>query len=114
MSKPSLAEFSLAVSKHTFLRAASFKITKAVGLTVYRSMWLHESDEWHRPIAEALGMYHHREVYREIQDDPMMMFGKAELTIYALGETPEELEKSANLIKAVHQHIAERPMDVNA
>lgn len=96
---PTLAEFTLAVSKAAFLRAKSFKITKAVGLAVYRSVWLHETDDWHKPIEEALGMYHHREVYRHVRDDPAMMFGRAEIAVYALGETPEQAKQSEEAIR---------------
>jgi hypothetical protein len=101
MSSPTLAEFTLEVSRAAFLRAKSFKITKAVGLSVYRSVWLHETDDWYKPIEKALGMYPHREVHREVRVDPSMMFGKAEHTLYALGETDEEAKHGATVLRAV-------------
>lgn len=100
MTNPSLTEFTLEVSRAAFLRAKSFKITKAVGLAVYRSVWLGETDEWHQPIADALGMYPHREVRREIRQDPDMMLGKAELAVYALGESDEDAEENEEIIRS--------------
>jgi hypothetical protein len=99
MTAPSLAEFSLEVTKAAFLRARSFKITKAVGLSVYRSVWLGETDEWCDPIYEALGMFKHHEVHREVRHDPMMMHGRAELRVYALGETEQEVKANSGIIR---------------
>lgn len=107
MTAPSLADFTLEVSKAAFLRARSFKITKAVGLSVYRSVWLHETDEWHAPIYKALGMYPHREVYREVMEDPLMMHGRAELRVYALGETEQEAKDSSRTIRDMMDLVCE-------
>lgn len=95
MPSPSLAEFSLDVTRATFLRAMSFKITKAVGVAVYRSVVLHETDEWLLPIGEALGVYPHREVHRAVREDEGMMFGSAELSVYGLGETQQAADQAA-------------------
>jgi len=98
MTGPGLADLAIDITRATFLRAKSFKITKAVGLSVYRSVWLHETDDWLKPVYEVLKLHHHREVYQGIRDDPTMMFGKAVVSFYALADNEDELEENCEIM----------------
>lgn len=93
--QPKLSDLTISVSKSAFVRAKSFKITKAVGLYVYRSVWLAENDSWLAPVAEVLNKYPHVLVRVEIRKDEWMIHGEAEMKVYALGETDDEADDAA-------------------
>lgn len=63
-----------------------FGATEETVLVVYRSTWLRDTDKMYEPVL-ALLADGYEVLCREINQDADMIFGRGELTIYALAET---------------------------
>lgn len=69
----------LAISYHCWLYA----YTAAVGLLVYRSPMVRDSDPIYRPVAELLETHRLSVANHQVILDPSMIMGRGELTVWA-------------------------------
>ena len=73
------------VTNPGWLHATTVQLVEGIGLSVYRSAALPANDSWLRPVRQLLDTHRHELLWRNTVEDPDMMFGEAEHTMYKLG-----------------------------
>jgi hypothetical protein len=78
------ADPTVIAQREGFLLATTTSMNESTVLTVRISPAVRRDDEWLIPLAGFLASHRHELVLREVVDDPTMMFGEAEVSIYLL------------------------------
>lgn len=73
------------VEMPSWLYARTHRFLGLTGLIVYRSVAVRESDRIYRPVRQMLDTEPHRMLQKTSVQDKDMMFGEAELAMYAMG-----------------------------
>lgn len=80
----SQAVFQVVAMHHSYLYAALMPLWGGIGLSVYRSPVLCETEDAYKPVRDVLKNNQHLKVWSEVVADESMMFGEAEHTVYKM------------------------------
>lgn len=75
----------LSIEMPHWLYARTHKVLGITGLIVYRSAAVRETDRIYRPVKQVLDSERHKVLEKAQVEDKDMMFGLAELSMYAIG-----------------------------